>query len=378
MKKFNQKLLTAMLIFFLLFSGTMVDGGSEAQAAEAGDMAVHFLDVGQGLCILVQSGGQNLLYDGGDRSASSFVVSYLQNHQVACIDYLISSHYDEDHVSGLIGCLNSFEVSNVIGADYVHDSGLYDSFMSAVEAKGLSVQYPAVGTEFSFGTGSFTVLAPSGISGNSNNNSVAIRLTNGENSFIFTGDAEYDSEESMASSGMDLSCNVLCVGHHGSASSTSWEFLEATVPEYAVISCGAGNQYGHPDADTMEKLEAMEIDIFRTDKQGTVTALSDGSSVSWNVSPCSDYTPGDESDTGTLPAGENDVFQNWSGTPEEAGQVLDAQSSGADQEEMVWLSATGSKYHSIPDCGNMNPDTARQVPISQAEEEGFEACKKCW
>lgn len=379
MRKFKQQLLTTMLILVLLFSGAVVvDGGKEAKAAETGDMAVHFLDVGQGLSILVQSGGQNLLYDGGDRSASSFVVSYLQNQQVTNIDYLISSHYDEDHVSGLIGCLNNFEVSNVIGADYVHDSGLYDSFMNAVEANGLSVQHPAVGTEFSFGTGSFTVWAPSEISGDSNNNSVAIKLTNGESSFIFTGDAEYDSEESMVASGIDLSCDVLCVGHHGSASSTSWDFLEATVPEYAVVSCGTDNQYGHPDADTMEKLEAMEIEVFRTDKQGTVIALSDGSSLSWNASPCNDYTAGDESDTGTQPAGESSGFQSGSGTAQEAGQALDAAASGENQEEMVWLSATGSKYHSIPDCGNMNPDTARQVPVSQAEGQGFEACKKCW
>lgn len=378
MKRIRQKLFVVILTLVLVFSGTIVwEEGKTAAAAEKGEMAVHFLDVGQGLSILVQSGGQNLLYDGGDRSASSFVVSYLKNQKVASIDYLISSHYDEDHVSGLIGCLNSFEVDNVIGADYIHDSGLYDSFMSSVEAKGLTVQHPAVGTEISFGTGEFTVLSPSEISRDSNNNSVAIKVTNGENSFIFTGDAEYESEENMTASGIDLSCDVLCLGHHGSASSTSWDFLQAAVPEYAVISCGTGNQYGHPHADTMEKLEAMEIEVFRTDKQGTVTALSDGTNISWNVAPCNDYTPGDESDSGTQPEGESRDFgfQSWDGMGEEtAGSSISEQS----EEEMVWLSATGSKYHSIPDCGNMNPDTARQVPVSQAEGQGYEACKKCW
>ena len=142
------------------------------------DMAVHFLDVGQGLAIFAQSGGQNLIYDGGDRDTSRFVVSYLQQQNVETIDYLISSHYDADHLNGLIGCLNAFDVENVICADYEHDSQTYQSFINAVNQKGLTLQHPTVGTEFAFGTGKFTVLAPSSIdSGDSNDNSVAIKLT---------------------------------------------------------------------------------------------------------------------------------------------------------------------------------------------------------
>ena len=113
-------------------------------------MKVHFLDVGQGLSILVQSDGQTMIYDGGDKSTSSFVVSYLQKQNVTTIDYLISSHYDSDHMAGLIGCLNAFDVKNVISSDYEHDSKLYQSFIQTVADKGLTMQHPAVGTEFSF------------------------------------------------------------------------------------------------------------------------------------------------------------------------------------------------------------------------------------
>ena len=205
---------------------------------EVGEMKVHFLDVGQGLSILVQSDGQTMIYDGGDKSTSSFVVSYLQKQNVTTIDYLISSHYDSDHMAGLIGCLNAFDVKNVISSDYEHDSKLYQSFIQTVADKGLPMQHPAVGTEFSFGSGSFQILAPATIDPNdSNKNSVAIKLTNGDNSFIFTGDAESTSEKAMCESGIDLSCDVLVPGHHGSATATSWDFLQATVPEYAVISC---------------------------------------------------------------------------------------------------------------------------------------------
>ena len=264
---------------------------------EAGEMKVHFLDVGQGLSILVQSDGQTMIYDGGDKSTSSFVVSYLQKQNVTTIDYLISSHYDSDHMAGLIGCLNAFDVKNVISSDYEHDSKLYQSFIQTVADKGLPMQHPAVGTEFSFGSGSFQILAPATIDPNdSNKNSVAIKLTNGNNSFIFTGDAESTSEKAMCESGIDLSCDVLVPGHHGSATATSWDFLQATVPEYAVISCGKDNQYGHPDKDVMDKLESMDIQVYRTDKQGTIVAVSDGTTITWNQEPCNDYSPGDKED----------------------------------------------------------------------------------
>lgn len=337
-----------------------------AQAA-SGDMAAHFLDVGQGLSILVQSGGQNLLYDGGGRQSSSFVVSYLKDQQVSKIDYLIASHYDEDHVSGLIGCLNTFEIGCVIGPDYTHDSALYTSFMDTLEEKALELEHPKVGTQYSFGTGAFTILAPEGADErDSNDNSVVIRLENGENSYIFTGDAEYKSEERMLDLGLNLSCDVLCVGHHGSASSTTWDFLAASVPQYAVISCGQDNSYGHPDEETLEKLEAMEIPIFRTDKQGTVIALSDGEEISWNKEPWQEEL-GEEGSTGAVYSQE--MPQTQSEAPQETYET---------SQQQVWLSATGSKYHSIPDCGNMDPSRARQVSLSDAQSQGYEACKKCW
>ena len=351
---------------------------------EAGEMKVHFLDVGQGLSILVQSDGQTMIYDGGDKSTSSFVVSYLQKQNVTTIDYLISSHYDSDHMAGLIGCLNAFDVKNVISSDYEHDSKLYQSFIQTVADKGLTMQHPAVGTEFSFGSGSFQILAPATIDPNdSNKNSVAIKLTNGDNSFIFTGDAENTSEKAMCESGIDLSCDVLVPGHHGSATATSWDFLQATVPEYAVISCGKDNQYGHPDKDVMDKLESMDIHVYRTDKQGTIVAVSDGTTITWNQEPCNDYSSGDES-TGSS-SGSSDAstgsgvrYSGWS----DSSQISDNSTETADttdtQGAMVWISATGSKYHSIPNCGNMNPDNARQESESQALSEGYEACKKCW
>lgn len=373
---------------------------------EAGEMKVHFLDVGQGLSILVQSDGQTMIYDGGDKSTSSFVVSYLQKQNVTTIDYLISSHYDSDHMAGLIGCLNAFDVKNVISSDYEHDSKLYQSFIQTVADKGLPMQHPAVGTEFSFGSGSFQILAPATIDPNdSNKNSVAIKLTNGNNSFIFTGDAESTSEKAMCESGIDLSCDVLVPGHHGSATATSWDFLQATVPEYAVISCGKDNQYGHPDKDVMDKLESMDIQVYRTDKQGTIVAVSDGTTITWDQEPCNDYSPGDKEDKGTqaqtskskgssssgskATANENSSSGNKEVSAASAGassqveatpQVTAApqDTSSTSNEEMVWITATGSKYHNKNNCGTTDPSKASEISRAEAESRGYEPCKKCF
>ena len=364
MKKQNRLLSLILSLFLLLF--TLVPQSALTVKAEGNsEMAVHFIDVGQGNAILVQSGGQNLLYDGGDQSHADLIISYLQEQNVENIDYMIASHYDEDHIGGLVPCIDNFSVSNIFGPDYVHTSNLFNNFMNTATANAIIVQYPSVGETFDFGTGSFTVLAPNGISQNSNDNSLVIKLENGSNSFIFTGDAEETSEQDMISTGMNLDCDVLSVGHHGSASSTTWDFLEATSTSYAVISCGINNQYNHPSADTMGRLSDMGIPVFRTDKQGTIIAVSDGTNISCSgtgsevvVSSCQEFPP--------VPPAE--AFTEES--PEE--------SNNADLGTMVWIPATGEKYHSIPNCGRMNPDTARQVSRSEAEAMGYGPCSKCY
>ena len=356
------------------------------------ELTFSVLDVGQGLSVLVESNGHYMLFDGGDRNASSYVVSYLKNQGVTELDYLIASHYDSDHINGVIGALNAFTVGTVIGPDYEHDSATYDSFINNVAAIGKEVVHPSVGDQFELGSAVITVLAPSVIVDDSNNNSIAIKIVNGNNSFIITGDAEYESEANMVSSGIDLDTDVLVVGHHGSATATSWDFLEASTPEYAIISCGEGNSYGHPDADVMEKLISIDADVFRTDKQGEIIAHSDGNAITWNVESCEDYSSGD-GDLGTQPAesgltddssaaiGAVGSVQATETQPVESTAVVETTSEPTTQpvqnEATVWLSQTGSKYHSRPDCGNMNPNTARQVTLDYAQSNGYEACKRC-
>ena len=155
------------------------------------------------------------------------------------------------------------------------------------------MQHPSVGSEFSLGSGKFIVLGPDHIDeDDSNANSVVIKLVHGENSFMLMGDAEIGNEERMCAAGLDVECDVLVAGHHGSATATGWTFLQKAVPEYAVISCGIDNKYGHPHEEVMERLEAGKVQIYRTDKQGWISVVSDGAVLDWSQPPCNDYSPG--------------------------------------------------------------------------------------
>lgn len=307
-KKSNKKRFTASLtaiilalLFLLLENAGIIDTHKEALPASGtfpesvasgeGEMIVHFLDVGQGFSALVESNGHYMLIDGGDRAYSSFVVSYLQRLGVTSLDYILISHYHADHLNGAIGALNTFETASVICAGYESDTKLYKSFRNIIEEKNIPAISPSPGDTFTLGSAYFTVIAPISYDySNENNNSIGIRLVNGEDSFLFTGDAEAESEEDFCALNTELSCDVYVAGHHGSATSTTYSLLEKALPEYVVISCGSDNSYGHPHEETMEKLEAIGARIFRTDTQGTITGISSGHGITWNTEPDIDYS----------------------------------------------------------------------------------------
>lgn len=351
---------------------------SQAPAdARSADTQVHFIDVGQGLSVLAESDGHFLLFDGGDRKASSLVVSYLKDQGVETLDYVIASHYDADHLNGVVGALNVFQVSQVLAPDYEADTKVFQSFQSAIEKKNIPLSHPAPGDSFTFGNASFTVLAPQDKSyQNANDYSVAIRLTAGNVSFLITGDAEAESEAEMVKSGLSLESTVYVAGHHGSASSSSWDFLQKAVPEYAVISCGAGNSYGHPHVETMEKLESMEIPVFRTDKQGTVTASTDGTSLTWSAEPCNDYSSGDPDDKPARPAGSDKPVLS-----EENAQKQEAAESGSH----IYILNTKSKLIHMPDCksvtdmseANKQTWSGESYDKCLGEHPGYRGCKTC-
>lgn len=261
--------------------------------AEGEQLSIEFLDVGQGNAVLLESQGHYVLIDGGDRETSSFVVSYLQDKGIDTFDYVVASHYDSDHLAGLIGVLHQFGVNQLLTPDYVSDTQLYQSFCETASEYDVGQIHPFQEEIYNFGTATMEILGPVYYGhSDENEDSICIRIKNGETSFLICGDIGEETETELVHTGVDLKADVYLLNHHGSNTSNTQEFLDAVQPSYAVISCGKENSYGHPGSDTMARLSALEIPVYRTDIQGTIRVESDGVNLIWEQDPCNDFTPG--------------------------------------------------------------------------------------
>lgn len=268
-------------------SGTAVSDGSTLE--------VHYLDIGQGDCTLIRQGDHAMLIDAGNNSKGTKVQAYLENQGIDHLDYVIGTHPDADHIGGLDVIIYKFDCGKVMMPDYSKDTQTYDDVIQAAKSKDYQITHPKAGEEYTLGEAEVTVVCPvkDSYGSNANDYSIGVRVQFGKNSFLFTGDAEEHSEEDMVSSGENLKADVYKAAHHGSRTANTEDFLKAVDPQYVVISCGEGNTYGHPHAEVLNRLREMGIQIFRTDDQGTIVAVSDGQTIAFNASPSDNWTPGE-------------------------------------------------------------------------------------
>jgi len=263
---------------------TPSDQTSSAISSEL--LMVSILDVGQADCIVIHQSDHAMIIDAGNNADSTFVVNQLKNMGIDRLDVVIGTHPHEDHIGGLDAVINSFEIGTIYMPKVSNNTKTFEDVLTAIQNKGLSVTTPVPGTTFTLGDEvQCLILAPNSASYEDlNNYSIVLKLTYNGKSFIFTGDAEIDSEEEILAKGYDLKADVLKVGHHGSTSSTSDEFLAAVSPEYAVICVGVDNTYGHPHQETLDKLNAAGIKIYRTDLSGgTIKFVVDGVQLSVSI-----------------------------------------------------------------------------------------------
>jgi competence protein ComEC len=249
-------------------------------------LTVSILDVGQADCIIIQQGDNAMIIDAGNNADSIFVVDQLQNMGIDRLDVVIGTHPHEDHIGGLDAVINNFDIGTIYMPKVSNNTKTFEDVLIAIQKKGLSVTTPVPGTGFTLGDEvQCLILAPNSASYEDlNNYSIVLKVTYNGKSFLFTGDAEIDSEEEMLAKGYDLKADVLKVGHHGSTSSTSDEFLQAVSPEYAVICVGVDNTYGHPHQETLDKLNAAGIKIYRTDLNGgTIKFVVDRNQLSVTI-----------------------------------------------------------------------------------------------
>lgn len=244
-----------------------------------GNLNVYYFDVGQADSILLENNGQYMLIDAGNNADGEGLVNYFEDLGIKTFEYVIGTHAHEDHIGGMDDIINNFEVKNFYMPDVVTTSKTFEDLVGALENNEVAFQTPQIGDVFVFGHCKFEVLYVGEEGDDLNDTSIVVRGLYGNNSFLFMGDATSNVEKEILDSNIDS--DVLKVGHHGSRYSSSVKFLNKVTPKVSIISTGEGNSYKHPHDVTLEKLNDVGSQIYRTDLDGTIIASSDGENVTF-------------------------------------------------------------------------------------------------
>lgn len=280
-------------------TGTQPNGqtsSSEAQEPQ-GELKFTMIDCGQADSFLLEQDGKTCLVDCGTRSTGKDVVKYLKDKGITKIDYLFGTHPHDDHMGGMYDVITNFEIGKVIipkVKDGTVTTNWYLKLMKELKQNSYNIEYVSLGTIYQLGQATINVIGPiNEPDENKNNYSTVLKVSFGEMDIIMTGDAEKKVEQDIIESGINLDAEILKVGHHGSDTSTSEAFLDAISPDYALISTEVGNKYDHPIKVTMDNLKSRNIEVYRTDENGTVVAHITTEDVSFDCQP-GDYLSGTE------------------------------------------------------------------------------------
>ena len=368
--------------------------------SQAGTLMVTWLDVGQGDAAVMQCGGQSMLIDGGKPEKSSYIYAWLQQHGLSYLDVIVATHVDADHIGGLSGALNYASVGTAYCPETTGTTETFQSFVKYLAQRGKQITVPTAGETFALGGAQVQILGPLHSAEDSNDNSIVLKVSFGATSFLFTGDAERAEEQDLMNAGVNLQSTVLKVGHHGSDTSTSYPFLRAVAPQYAVISVGAGNSYGHPTEAVLSRLRDAGVTTFRTDMQGEISAVSDGQTVNFSVTKNAaaetlanagaGQNANQAGDAGSA-AQNAGAGQNAAAAGAAGGAAIASANTGGGNADGAAASTTtaGSyvlntnthKFH-LPDCASVetiSPKNRKDVNESREQiiSEGYAPCKRC-
>lgn len=344
MRKFSVLLL--LLALLLTLTGCPPQDDPEPQ--DSGYLKIHYIDVGQADCALIECNGEYVLIDGGNVADSQLVVSYLQKQGITELLAVICSHAHEDHVGGLPGVLAVFRTYHVYAPTRTYSSNCFDDFVYYTDQQGLEITIPEPGEYLSFGGATMTVLGPVDTYPDPNNTSIVVMVEYGTTRFLFTGDMETDAENDMLDywgEGFNWNADVLKAGHHGSNTSSGYRFLYETAPKYAVISVGQGNSYGHPHQEPLSRFHDADVTVYRTDEMGTILATSDGTNITF-------------------------TWENASAKPNDP--------SGS-QQTSYYIGNINSKVLHLPSCSGL-PAEKNQIRFESyddAVKAGYTPCSRC-
>lgn len=346
---------------------------TEPQQTTLADIKIHYIDVGQGDSELIQIDGKNILIDAGTSDNKAY--NYLKSLGVTTLDYVIATHPHEDHIGAMDNIINDLNVGVFYSPKVTATTKTYENMINALKSKSLKLTVPKVGDQLTIGNASLTFLAPNSETYEDlNNYSIVVKLKYGNNSFLFDGDAEDVSEGEILAKQLDIQADVLKIGHHGSNSSTSADFLSKVNPKYAVIEVGKENDYGHPTQGTMDKLKAANIQVYRTDENGTIIATSNGTDITFSTQPGS-YTGkvtssnNDKSESSSAPSSTStnateskntvavDNSKSSNNTSSSSSSKSSASNNGgtttnepAKGERTVYWTSGGKSYHYDRNC----------------------------
>lgn len=338
-------------LFIMLFLGlayVLYSQQSQTELPpEGSSFEVHFIDVGQADSALVICDGHYMLIDGGNAEDSDLVYAYLERHGAEHLDCMVATHAHEDHIGGLSGALNYAAVDVAYCPVTEHDTKVFQNMVKYLGEQGKSLTVPESGDKFNLGSAQVEILGPVRVYSDTNNTSIVLRVDYGETSFLFTGDMEASAEKDLIESGANLRATVLKAGHHGSDTSSSYQFLREVMPKYTVISVGEGNKYGHPSEEILSRYRDVGAEVYRTDMQGHIIAASDGKTVTFRTEK--------EASVATNPT-ENSTLQTYIGN-------------------------AGTKKFHLPDCASAKSIQEENRVEFQTRLEavlrGYEPCGRC-
>ncbi|WP_155593955.1 MBL fold metallo-hydrolase [Lysinibacillus cavernae] len=271
-----KNIIVLLLCIFLLAGCTEAVKTEKIPVTAGHDMRVHFIDVGQGDSILIESPkGKTMLVDGGVKGAGQQVVSYLKERGVNKLDIVVATHPDADHIGGLIPVLNSIAIEQFYDSGKVHTSQTFEEMLTLIDEKNIPYHVPKTGDTIKFDEDvTVKVLNANEQATDNNDASIVLKMAYGNISFLLTGDAGVSLEKEMMQ--YDVEATVLKAGHHGSNTSSSEDFIRAVKPKVTILSYGEGNKYGHPHAEVVDRLQAIGSKIYATADIGTITVSTDG------------------------------------------------------------------------------------------------------